>query len=86
MTRVVAASVGAASRRQDTGIAARAGGSLSCAQLSRLLPDEIWSARGREGIRGMVDNGVYVHAYFNNHFAGHKLESAEMFRGMWGAV
>ena len=34
-------------------------------------------------IRGMVDNGVYVHAYFNNHFAGYAPESLEMFRRLW---
>ena len=34
-------------------------------------------------VRGMIDNGVYVHAYFNNHFAGHAPESLEMFRRLW---
>ena len=34
-------------------------------------------------IRGMVDNGVYTYAYFNNHFAGYAPESLEMFRRLW---
>ena len=34
-------------------------------------------------VRGMIDNGVYTYAYFNNHFAGHALESLEMFRRIW---
>jgi uncharacterized protein YecE (DUF72 family) len=34
-------------------------------------------------IRGMIDNGAYTYAYFNNHFAGHAPESLEMFRRLW---
>ncbi|MCK9463841.1 MAG: DUF72 domain-containing protein [Proteobacteria bacterium] len=34
-------------------------------------------------VRGTVDNGVYVHAYFNNHFAGHAPESLELFKRLW---
>jgi hypothetical protein len=31
----------------------------------------------------LIFNGVYVHVYFNNHFAGHAPESLEMFRRLW---
>ncbi|HEV8701173.1 MAG TPA: DUF72 domain-containing protein [Candidatus Polarisedimenticolia bacterium] len=34
-------------------------------------------------IRGILDRGVTVYGYFNNHYAGYAIGSIEMFREMW---
>jgi uncharacterized protein YecE (DUF72 family) len=36
-------------------------------------------------IRGILDRGVTVYGYFNNHYAGYAIGSIEMFREMWEA-
>ena len=34
-------------------------------------------------IRGMLDRGVTVYGYFNNHYAGYAIGSIDLFREMW---
>ncbi len=36
-------------------------------------------------IRGMLDRGLTVYGYFNNHYAGYAIGSIELFREMWEA-
>jgi len=36
-------------------------------------------------VRGLVDRGVTVYGYFNNHYAGYAIGSIEQFRTMWAA-
>jgi len=36
-------------------------------------------------IRGLLDRGVTVYGYFNNHYAGYAIGSIDLFREMWEA-
>ena len=37
-------------------------------------------------VRGLVDRGIAVYGYFNNHYAGYAIGSIEQFRDMWAKV
>jgi uncharacterized protein YecE (DUF72 family) len=34
-------------------------------------------------IHGMLDRGLPVYGYFNNHYAGYAIGSIDLFREMW---
>lgn len=42
-------------------------------------------ARWIPAIRGILDRGVTVYGYFNNHYAGYAIGSIDLFREMWEA-